>query len=207
VFFQGGIVLQSRSSGGCGTSCPSDPLLSQFVPGLPARSALNFRLRMPFWLIPGDLLLAAPVLALTNPTQLEKMAIVAADGGLIPWQTKLSTPIGSLQFVAGREVGVDLFGYLGGKDAFLSATPGAAGQPATFEPVAFRSIEWDFPILELRPLREYGYRYSFATYLQIGAGFDTPFDVESLVPSQPAPALKTRYFGFIRIFFDGRRYF
>ena len=32
VFVQGGIVLQSRSSGGCGTLCPSDPLLSQFVP-------------------------------------------------------------------------------------------------------------------------------------------------------------------------------
>jgi hypothetical protein len=205
VFLQGGIVLQSRSSGGCGTLCPSDPLLSRFVPGLPARSALNFRLRTPFWLIPGDLLLAAPVLALTNPTLLEKMAIVAADGGLVPWQTKLSTPIGSLQFVAGREVGVDLFGYLGGKDAFLAAT-GSAGQPM-FEPVAFRSIEWDFPILELRPLREYGSRYSFATYLQIGAGFDTPFDAQSLVPGQPVPPLKTRYFGFLRIFFDGRRYF
>ena len=146
------------------------------------------------------------MLALTNPTLLEKMAIVAADGGLIPWQTKLSTPIGSLQFVAGREVGVDLFGYLGGKDGFLAET-GAPGSAPTFDPVAVRSLEWDFPILELRPLREYGTRYSFATYLQIGAGFDTPFDAVSLVPGQPVPALKTRYFGFVRIFFDGRRYF
>ena len=207
VFVQGGIVLQSRSSGGCGTVCPTDPLLSQYVPGLPARSALNFRLRMPFWLIPGDLLLAAPVLGLTNPKLLEKMAIVAADGGLVPWQTKLSTPIGSIQFVAGREVGVDLFGYLGGKDAFLAATGRTPDGAPVFEPVAFRSIEWDFPILELRPLREYGMRYSFATYLQIGAGFDTPFDAVSLVPGQPAPPLKTRYFGFLRVFFDGRRYF
>ncbi len=67
VFVQGGILLQSRSTGGCGTDCPSDPILSQFVPGLPARSALNFRLRVPFWLIPGDLLLAAPILAFANP--------------------------------------------------------------------------------------------------------------------------------------------
>jgi len=207
VFVQGGIVLQSRSSGGCGTTCPTDPLLSPYVPGLPARSALNFRIRMPFWLIPGDLLLAAPALALTNPALLEKMAIVAADGGLVPWQTKISTPIGSLQFVAGREVGVDLFGYLGGKDAFLAASVPTPGGAPVFEPVAFRSIEWDFPILELRPLREYGMRYSFATYLQLGAGFDTPFDAESLVPGRPVPPLKTRYFGFLRIFFDGRRYF
>jgi hypothetical protein len=177
------------------------------VPGLPARSALNFRLRIPFWLIPGDLLLAGPVLGLTDPALLEKMAIVAADGGLVPWQTKLSTPIGSLQFVAGREVGVDLFGYLGGKDAFLAAAGGTPSGTPIFEPVALRSVEWDFPILELRPLREYGMRYSFATYLQLGAGFDTPFDAVNLVPGQPVPPLKTRYFGFVRIFFDGRRYF
>jgi hypothetical protein len=207
VFVQGGIVLQSRSTGGCAPDCPNDPLLAQFVPGLPARSALSFRVRMPFWLVPGDLLLAAPVLGATNPTLLEKMAIVAADGGLIPWQTRLSTPIGSVQFVAGREVAVNLFGYLGGKDAFLAISrQGAGGSPA-FVPVAFRSIEWDFPVLELRALREYGTRYSFSTLVQFGAGFDTPFDVVSLVPAQPAPALKTRTFGFVRIFFDGRRYF
>src|SRR5206468_7609738 len=111
-----------------------------------------------------------------------------------------------LQFVAGREVGVDLFGYLGGRDAFL-ATTGPAGGGPVFQPVASRSIEWDFPILELRPIREYGSRYSFATFLQFGAGFDTPFDVQPLAPGQPTPPLKTRYFGFVRIFFDGRRYF
>lgn len=207
VFVQGGIVLASRSTGGCGSDCPSDPLLAQFVPGLPARSALSFRLRVPFWLVPGDLLLAAPVLALTDPKLLEKMAIVAADGGLIPWQTKLSTPIGSLQFVAGREVAVNLFGYLGGKDAFLAVAGRSAQGAPVFEPVAFRSIEWDFPVLELRPLREYGTRYSFSTLVQFGAGFDTPISAESLVPGQPPPPLKTRYFGFVRIFFDGRRYF
>ncbi|HTY41223.1 MAG TPA: hypothetical protein VMH79_05055 [Thermoanaerobaculia bacterium] len=206
VFLQGGITLASRSSGGCGSICPSDPLLARFVPGVPARSALSFRLRVPFWLIPGDLLVAAPLLALTSPALLEKMAIVAADGGLVPWQTKLATPLGSLQFVAGREIAVNLFGYLGGKDAFLVAGRGADGAP-TFEPVAFRSIEWDLPVLELRPLREYGTRYSFGTLVQFGAGLDTPIDVESLIPGQPIPPLKTRYFGFVRLFFDGRRYF
>jgi hypothetical protein len=207
VFVQGGIVLQSHSNGGCGSHCPSDPLFAQFDTGLPARSALAFRLRAPFWLIPGDLLLAAPVLALTDPKLLEKMAIVAADGGLIPWQTKLSTPIGSVQFVAGREVAVNLFGYLGGRDSFLAAAGQSPDGAPVFTPVAFRSIEWDFPILELRPLREYGTRYSFSTLVQFGAGFDTPISVESLIPGQPPPPLKTRYFGFVRVFFDGRRYF
>ena len=199
VFVQGGILLQSRSTGGCGTDCPTDPIFSQFVPGLPARSALNFRVRVPFWLIPGDLLLAAPILAFANPQLLERMAIVSADGGLIPWQTK--------QFVAGREMSVNLFGYLGGEDAFLAVSGRSPDGAPLFQPVAFRSIEWNFPILELRPLREYGTRYSFSTLVQFGAGFDTPFDAQSLVPGLPVPPLKTRVFGFVRVFFDGRRYF
>jgi len=207
VFIQGGIVLQSRSTGSCGTECPSDPILQPFVPGVPSRSGLSFRLRVPFWLLPGDLILAAPLLVFTNPKLLERMAITAADGGLIPWQTKLSTPIGSLQFVAGREVAFSLFGYLGGKDAFLAVSGRNPDGAPIFEPVAFRSLEVDFPLVELRPLREYGTRYSFSTLVQFGFGFDTPFDAQSLVPGAPVPPLKTRYFGFVRLFFDGRRYF
>jgi hypothetical protein len=173
IFLQGGIQMNSRSTGGCEPYCLDDPLLQQFVPGVPARTALSLRLRMPYWLIPGDLIAAAPFLAFTNPRLLEKMAITAANGGLIPWQTKLSTPFGRLQFVAGREFAVQLYGYLGEKDAFLAINPeGPGGQPVV-TPVALRSIEWDFPLLEIRPFQEYG----------------------------------TRYFGYIRIFFDGRRYF
>jgi hypothetical protein len=46
------------------------------------------------------------------------------------------------------------------------------------------------------------------TIVQIGAGFDRPLEVENVLrPEPPTPALKTCYFGFIRLFFDGRRYF
>jgi hypothetical protein len=206
VFLQGGLVMETHSTGTCEPTCPSDPVLQQFVPGVPARSGLQFRLRLPFWLIPGDLLLAAPFLAFTNPKALEKMGITAADGGLIPWQTKLSTPVGQLQFMAGREVAVNLFGYGGQKDAFLAVGQAPNGS-RTLLPIAVRSVEWNFPLLELRPFREYGTRYSFAALLQIGAGFDTPNQVESLIPGVPPPQLKTRYFGYIRVLFDGRRYF
>jgi hypothetical protein len=207
VFLQGGIVMESRSSGGCAPNCPSDPLLQQFVPSIPARTGLSFRLRLPFWLIPGDLIAATPFLAFTNPKLLEKMAITAADGGLIPWQTKLATPVGRVQFVAGREVAVNLFGYVGDKNAFLAVTGQTADGRPVYEPIAVKSIEWDFPVLEIRPFREYGARYTFATFLQLGAGFDTPIQAQSLIPGVPPPTLKTRYFGYIRIFFDGRRYF
>jgi hypothetical protein len=207
LYLQGGISMQSRSSGSCEPYCSSDPLIQQFVPGVPARTGLSLRLRMPYWLIPGDLILATPILAFTDPKLLEKMAITAADGGLVPWQTKLSTPFGRVQFVLGREVAVHLFGRLAGKDAFLAINPdGPNGQPV-LTPVAIRSIQWDFPLVELRPFREYGTRYAFAGFLQIGGGFDRPLDAETLLAGQALPKLKTRYFGYVRIYFDGRRYF
>ena len=204
VFVGAAFISQSRSSGGC-PQCSGDPLLEQFVPGAPARSGLQFRLRLPFWLIPGDLVLAAPVLAFTDPKTLEKMAITAADGGLIPWQTRIAVGLGDLQVVVGREVGVTLFGY-GTKDAFLAAV----GPPEDPEliPIAVKSLQWDFPVLEYRPFREYGSRYTFATFVQLGLGFDHP--VSAVVvdrPELPAPSLQTRYLAYLRIFFDGRRYF
>jgi hypothetical protein len=205
IFLQAGLVNQSRSTSDCGSECPTDPLVAQFVPAVPARSGLNFRLRLPFWVVPGDLVLATPILAFTNPTALKKMGIRAADGGLIPWQRRISTGIGGVQFMAGREVGVTLFGYVE-KDAFLAVIEGPTGR--TLEPIAVKSIQWEFPIVEYRPFREYGSRYTYSTFLQIGAGVDRP--VEAVIVGRPdaaAPALRTRYFGFIRIFFDGRRYF
>jgi hypothetical protein len=166
---------------------------------------LNFRLRLPFWVLPGDLVLATPILAFTNPTALKKMGIRAADGGVIAIQRRISTGVGAFQFMAGREVGVTLFGYVE-KDAFLAVIEGPSGR--TVEPIAVKSIQWEFPLIEYRPFREYGSRYTYATFLQIGAGLDRP--VEAIIvghPEVPGPTLRTRYFGFVRIFFDGRRYF
>jgi hypothetical protein len=205
LYLQGGVLSQTSSTGTCQPHCPSDPLLQQFVPGVPARTGVQFRFRIPFWLIPGDLLLAAPVLAFTSPKTLEKMGIKATDGGVIPWQTKLNTPVGKVQFVFGREVGATLFGF-GTKDAFLTVLSTPEG--SVLAPIAIKTIQWEFPFLEIRPFREYGTRYAFSTLLQIGGGFDRPIDSEVVGrPDLPSPPLKTRYFGFLRIFFDGRRYF
>ncbi len=205
IYIQAGITAQTRSTGRCENDCPEDPLVQQFIPAVPARSGLNFRLRIPFWLIPGDLILATPVLAFTNPTALKKMAIRAADGGLIPWQTRLSTRFGAFQFMAGREVAVTMYGF-GEKDAFLAVFDTPDGR--ILEPIAVKSLEWQFPLVEYRPFREYGSRYTFGTFLQLGVGFDKPISAVVVgQPDAPAPALQTRYFGFLRIFFDGRRYF
>src|SRR4029077_3280535 len=70
---------------------------------VPGRGALTARFRAPFWLIPGDLVVAAPVLAFTSQKTLMKMAVQAANGGLIPWQAGIATRAGRFQFVFGRE--------------------------------------------------------------------------------------------------------
>ena len=49
---------------------------------VPGRGDITARLRMPFWLVPGDLAVAAPVLAFTSPAKLQKMLVGAANGGL-----------------------------------------------------------------------------------------------------------------------------
>ncbi len=149
--------------------------------------------------------MATPLLAFTDVTALKKMGIQAADGGLLTLQRRFSTPIGGIQFMAGREVGVTLFGY-GEKDAFLAILDTPSGP--TLEPIAIKSIQWEFPILEYRPFREYGSRYSAAAFLQLGGGIDRPVEVVVVGrPDAAPPPLRTRYYGFVRIFFDGRRYF
>ena len=119
---------------------------------LPGRTALTVRLRVPLWLIPGDLLLATPVLAFSSPQTLQKMAVQAANGGLIPWQAGIATPIGRFQFVLGREVGLSFYRSRR-DDPVLIQTPGVEPINATL--VAIRSMQVELPILEYRPFRTF----------------------------------------------------
>jgi hypothetical protein len=168
---------------------------------------ISTRLRVPFWLIPGDLIVAAPILAFTSPHTIEKMAIVAADGGVIPWQAGFSSFLGRIQFCVGREVGATFYGYSGGEDSFLALTAGPGGTQ-TLVPVALRSIDFDLPIVEIRPFRDFSENQTSALLFQIGAGADVPTKVTTLYPpGAPAPDLKTSYYGYVRVFFDWRRYF
>ncbi len=201
LFLQAAMSVHRESS--AGTFFSDDQLYST------SRSAFAARLRAPFYLVPGDLLLAGPVLALVSPKTLNKMALEAADGGLIPWQRPLPTRAGRFQLILGREIGVTFFGYLGtGADRFSVTVPGPPGGPEQQENVDVRSIEWEFPILEYRVLRSFASRQSYAVAFQFGAGFDKPSWVRVVgAPDAPAPHLDTRYFAFVRLTFDVRQYF
>jgi hypothetical protein len=171
---------------------------------VPGRGAITARLRIPFWLLPGDLLLAAPVLALASPHTLQQMAVQAANGGLIPWQAGIATPIGRFQFVLGREVGLSLYRSRR-DDTIRIETPGVGATPTTL--VTLRSLQVELPVLEYRPFRSFALDQSSSLVIQFYAGFDTPLQSSVVSPEgAPKPALRTVGLGGIRVVFDWRYY-
>ncbi len=124
---------------------------------------------MPFYLIPGDLLLASP-LYFVSPETYTDMAVTASNGGLIPWQAGWATGIGRFQFVLGRELGATFYGYgFENTTVVPGATPGA--EPRV---VDFKSIHFDLPILEYRPYRAFDTKQSSAVLIQLFVGADVP---------------------------------
>ena len=171
----------------------------------PARQALTLRFRCPFWLIPGDLVLAAPVLAFTSPQTLTKMAVEAGNGGLIPYQSKLATPVGSLQFMLGRELGISFYGYRN-NDIFILPTPGVP--PVNATSVDLRSIQWEFPFLEYRPFRSFSTDQSSTLLIQLYFAVDVPTGWTVVAPpGAPKPDTQNVWVGGLRIVFDWRHYF
>jgi hypothetical protein len=171
---------------------------------IPGRGAITLRVRAPFWLIPGDLVVAAPVLALVSHRTLEKMAVQAGNGGLIPWQSGLATPIGRFQFVLGREVGFSWY-RLNTNNAMALPTPGVP--PVNQTLVAVRSLQVEFPILEYRPFRAFSRDQASSILLQLFGGFDRPTQSSVVSPTgAPMPKLHTIAVGGVRFAFDWRHY-
>jgi len=201
VFFQFGIRQDASSSNQFVANDASIPA-GAVTAAIPARTAYNFRLRLPFWLIPGDLILAAPILAIVSPKSIAKMAVTAGNGGVIPWQSGIATPIGRFQFVLGREVGISIYGSATPReDALVMATP------TTKVLVQYSSTKFDFPILEYRPFRTFSLNQSSMVLIQLTAGVDIPFSPLVLAPiGEPVPELKSVYHIGLRILFDWRQY-
>jgi len=163
---------------------------------IPGRGALTFRVRAPFWLVPGDIVVAAPLLAVVSPTKLTRMAVQAGNGGLIPWQTGIATPIGRFQFVLGREAGINWYKLDTHNPMSLDNTL-----------VAVRSIQVDFPILEYRPFRSFYRTQTSSALIQFYAGFDRPTESSVVSPiNAPNPSLRTIGLVGIRMAFDWRYY-
>ncbi len=182
---------------------------SALFPQMPARSGLRLGLHLPFWVVPGDVVLLAPVLFFASKPALSKVAVEAASGGLIPYERSFRTDAGIFQIVAGREVNVTFFGY--GSSQVLRVMP--IGTTATGAPqygvVHAKSLELAFPVLEWTPFRTFATQLTFIASLQLGFSFELQVDAPVLYPTTgPGYAsLGTPWQIFLRGQFDGRYFF
>jgi len=200
AFLQVGVVYQSDQAAVCSSSC--DPTLSGYgIPRVAARNGLGTRIHIPFWLIPGDLLIAGPIVFLVDKQALKQMGIIAASGGLIPWQRTLNSSIGAFQFVLGREVGVALFGY------GSHGLNGYTGSNGTVSQYTYRAWQLDLPVVEYRPFRTFATNQALTVALQLGFGLDFPNNAHlTNPPGAPGPDLGTGFLLYLRFAFDARYY-
>ncbi len=170
---------------------------------IPSRSAITFRARMPFYLLPADLLVLSPMLAF-NPDAYTRMAVSAANGGIFGWQQGIATPLGRFQFVLGRELGVNWYG-LDGKDQLLAPSNEIGG---TAQVVSFKSTSYELPIIEFRPYRSFSTNQSSSVMFQIYGGVDVPRSAKVVLPEGGGPIdLEKIWFLGLRMGFDWRYYF
>lgn len=174
-----------------------------FLSAIPGRSGFSARLRLPFFIVPGDLLIAGPILFLLSPKDLSEMAVTAVNGGLIPWHLGMATPIGRFQIVLGREAAVYFYGRTKQRDALF-----AFNDSDELIMASYRSTQIEFPFLEYKPLRSFSTDQSSTLLIQFYGGVDIPHNIKSLdVNNRPAPNLENVWYLGARVVFDWRHYF
>ncbi len=175
------------------------------LPVIPSRDAFYFRFRMPYFVIPCDLIFAGPIVYLASKDYFNKMVASAGQGGLIPWQTGLVSSIGRFQFMLGREIGVTFNGFiLGGSPMVVPDVSRGEGAAAL---ISMHSTQLEFPFLEYRPFRSFSMNQSTSLAVQFNFGCDIPGKVTMLDPvGAPAVKLKTIWFLGVRVYFDWRYY-
>jgi hypothetical protein len=185
------------------------------VPIVPARRGITVRLRVPFYIIPFDLILVAPVLVWASPSTLTNMGIWAASGGILRYERAFNTPIGAFQLLLGREVAATFYGYAGDRVENIGVAAPGATVPYASDLVflSYRVLTLDFPTFEWRPLREYSTNQALTFAVQLGWGVEFPNQVRYVskltlpAASGPTPTLEPSWMIYLRIHFDARYYF
>jgi hypothetical protein len=200
VFLQFGWRQDSPSSMNFG-NVPSQISTGQISSAIPGRDAYNLGIRMPFYLLPFDLLITAPILIWAAPDVFAKMAVTAGNGGLIPWQAGIATSFGRFQFILGREVNVSLYGS--GKDQDAIVVP----DNDDYTILTYKSVQLDFPVVEYRPFRTFSLDQSSSLRLYLSFGVDFPYSESVVAPEGSAlPDLKAIWNIGLTAEFDWRYY-
>jgi hypothetical protein len=196
-----------RQDGSSSIGLVPDPAFNAYgslYAAIPGRSAFSARLRLPFYALPGDLLILGPVLFFIDQEALTSVGVAAVNGGLMPWQAGIETSFGRFQFVLGREVAVYLYGRTKERDALVTYSVN------DLYIISYRSTQIEFPIVEYRPFRSFDADQRSSLFIQLFGGVDFPHDVEVLetaLGTDTTPELKTVWSLGLRLVFDWRHYF
>lgn len=205
VFLDLGLRLDGPSS----IKIRRDPSYNEFgsiLSAIPSREAFYARLRLPYYVIPGDLFILSPILAVFFPKALNRVVATSSQGGLLHLQSGMITPVGRFQFMLGREVGVYFFGSIEGADAFL--LPDERLGADQWSLISMHTTKLEFPFLEYRPLRTFARTQSASLLLQLFAGIDFPGKVTMKTTPEAGPIqLNTIWSIGIKLGFDWRYYF
>jgi hypothetical protein len=208
MFVDAGITMQSAQT----NSCSGDPVCtvlgsSAFFPRVPARTGLRLDMRLPFYVLPFDMLLLGPILAVASPSALSSVGVAAASGGLIPYQRSFGIGVGWLQVIVGREVSAVLYGYLSDVLVLVPVAPPPTPD-AALGVAKLKSIALSFPVLEWTPFRTFATQLVFAAVVQLGFGVEIPFTSQVVYPTgygNVTPGASWNVF--LRGQFDGRYFF
>jgi hypothetical protein len=176
---------------------------------IPGRSAFSARLRLPFYVLPADLLILGPLLFLIDQEALVSVGVSAVNGGLIPWQRGIETSFGRFQFVLGRELAVYLYGRTRTPDALVTYSTGENGIEDLFV-ISYRSTMIEFPFLEYRPFRSFDADQRSSLFIQLYGAADFPHNIavlESATGATTPPELEAVWSLGLRLVFDWRHYF
>jgi len=196
-----------RQDGSSSIGLVPDPAFNAYgslYSAIPGRSAFSARLRLPFYVLPGDLLILGPALFFIDKEALTDVGVDAVNGGLIPWQAGIETSFGRFQFVLGREVAVYLYGRTKERDALVTYSLN------DIYIISYRSTQIEFPILEYRPFRSFDADQRSSLFIQFFGGVDFSHNVEVLetaLGTDTTPELKTVWSLGLRLVFDWRHYF
>jgi hypothetical protein len=181
AFLELGLTLQSAQLQRCYDSCDQGAL-TVLLPRVPARSGIRLGLRLPFYLIPGDLLILAPLLLPFSQGALARVALAAISGGLLPYERSVLTPAGVFQVIVGRELDLTFFGYT--SDVLevlrLGTLPDGTGDYALAQ---VRSIRLSFPLVEWTPFRSFATNLTFGVPIQVGLGVEVPTSTRVVIPA------------------------
>jgi hypothetical protein len=201
-----------RQDGSSTTGVVDDAQIQNYgnlLAAIPGRSAFNVRLRLPFYLLPGDLIILGPMLFFIDEEALVNVGVSAVNGGLIPWQAGIETSFGRFQFVLGREISVYQFGRTKERDALFNISKDENGTERLYV-LSYRSTQFEFPFLEYRPISSFEVAQRSSLLIQFYGGFDVPNNVEVLegpIEGGSTPELKTVWYLGARLIFDWRHYF